>query len=138
MFQALPQSNGQRANAQNVSFQTLYGGQFTLSTQLIILIYPVIQSQSVTCHKSETTIRPQELTSPTDVRSEQNKKYNVHNSVVLSPNRFFGSMKIIDTFCNFFINCAACTIHSKGTPDKNTNTAYYLFCSKIKINYHYY
>ena len=31
-----------RANARNVGFQTLYGGQFTLSTQLIILNYPVI------------------------------------------------------------------------------------------------
>ena len=30
------------ANAQNVSFVTLYGGQFTLSTQLIILKYSVI------------------------------------------------------------------------------------------------
>ena len=33
-----------RANARNVSFETLYGGQFTLSTQLIILNYPVIIS----------------------------------------------------------------------------------------------
>ena len=29
------------ANARNVSFKTLYGGQFTLSTQLIILNDPV-------------------------------------------------------------------------------------------------
>ena len=34
----------QRAKARNVSFKTLYGGQFTLSTQLIILNYPVILS----------------------------------------------------------------------------------------------
>ena len=33
-----------RANAQNVSFKTLYGGQFTLSTQLITLNYSVILS----------------------------------------------------------------------------------------------
>ena len=31
----------QRANIRNASFQTLHGGQFTLSTQLIILNYPV-------------------------------------------------------------------------------------------------
>ena len=31
----------ERANARNVSFQTLYGGQFTLSTpQLLTLNYP--------------------------------------------------------------------------------------------------
>ena len=30
----------QRPNARNVSFETLYSGQFTLSTQLIILNYP--------------------------------------------------------------------------------------------------
>ena len=30
-----------RVNAWNVSYATLYGGQFTLSTQLIILTYPV-------------------------------------------------------------------------------------------------
>ena len=44
MFQALalPQSNGRRANVKNVSVETLYGGQFTLSTQLIIPNYPVI------------------------------------------------------------------------------------------------
>ena len=34
---ALCQSLWQRANAQNVSFKTLYGGQFTLSTQLRLL-----------------------------------------------------------------------------------------------------
>ena len=32
-------SEWRRANARNVSFKTLYGGQFTLSTQLIILNY---------------------------------------------------------------------------------------------------
>ena len=32
----------QRANAQNISFKTLYGGQFMLPTQLIIPIYPII------------------------------------------------------------------------------------------------
>ena len=31
-------------NARNVCFETLYGGQFTLLTQLIILNYPVILS----------------------------------------------------------------------------------------------
>ena len=35
------QSLWRRANARNVSFLTLYGDQFTLSTQLIILNYPV-------------------------------------------------------------------------------------------------
>ena len=40
-----------RANARNVSFQTLYGGQFTLSTQLITLNYPVILS-----HQCSTTV----------------------------------------------------------------------------------
>ena len=30
-----------RANARKVSFETLYGGQFTLPTQLIVLTYPV-------------------------------------------------------------------------------------------------
>ena len=33
-----------RADARNFSFETLHGGQFTLSTQLIILNYPVIFS----------------------------------------------------------------------------------------------
>ena len=33
-----------RANTRNSRFETLYGGQFTLSTQLIILNYPVILS----------------------------------------------------------------------------------------------
>ena len=32
-----------------MSFETLYGGQFTLSTQLIILNYPVIRSVPVFC-----------------------------------------------------------------------------------------
>ena len=31
-----------RANARNVGVETLYGGQFTLSTQLVILTYPVV------------------------------------------------------------------------------------------------
>ena len=31
-----------RANAQNVSFETLYGVQFTLSSQLIIIIIIII------------------------------------------------------------------------------------------------
>ena len=39
-----PSSERRRANARNVSFKTLYVGQFTLSTQLIILNYPVILS----------------------------------------------------------------------------------------------
>ena len=33
-----------KANVWNVNFETLYSGQFTLSTQLIILNYPVILS----------------------------------------------------------------------------------------------
>ena len=41
--QSLP-SPWRRANARNVSFLTLYGGQYTLSTQLIILNYPAILS----------------------------------------------------------------------------------------------
>ena len=40
-----------RANAQNISFETLYSGQFMLSTQLIILNYPVILS-----HWCNTTV----------------------------------------------------------------------------------
>ena len=46
MFQALAlhQSKRQRAGTQDISFKALYGGQFTLSTQLIILNYPVILS----------------------------------------------------------------------------------------------
>ena len=44
-----------RANARNFSFETLHGGQFTLSTQLIILNYPVIFSfQRSTTVSSET------------------------------------------------------------------------------------
>ena len=40
-----PPSEGiMKANTGNVSFKTLYSGQFTLSTQLIILNYPVILS----------------------------------------------------------------------------------------------
>ena len=41
----------QRANARNVSFKTLYGGQFTLSTQLIIL-----NNRSILSHRRSTTI----------------------------------------------------------------------------------
>ena len=37
----LPQSLWYKANARNVSFLTLKGGQFTLSTQLRVLNYPV-------------------------------------------------------------------------------------------------
>ena len=37
---ALRQSELRRANARNVSFETLYGGQFTLLTLLIILNSP--------------------------------------------------------------------------------------------------
>ena len=33
-----------KANVRNVNFETLYSGQFTLPTQLIILNYPVILS----------------------------------------------------------------------------------------------
>ena len=39
------------AYAQTVIFETLYGGQFTISTQLIILNYPVILS-----HRRSTTV----------------------------------------------------------------------------------
>ena len=41
---ALCQSEGLSANARNVSFETLNGGQFTLSTQLMILSYLVVLS----------------------------------------------------------------------------------------------
>ena len=41
----------QRAGTWNVSFETLYGGQFMLSTQLIIPNYPVILS-----HWCSTTV----------------------------------------------------------------------------------
>ena len=40
-----------RASARNVSFETFYGGQFRLSTQLIILNYPIILS-----HRRSTTV----------------------------------------------------------------------------------
>ena len=40
-----------RANAQNVSFVTLYSGQFTLPTQLIILNYP-----DILFHPRSTTV----------------------------------------------------------------------------------
>ena len=40
-----------KASARNVSFVTFYGGQFMLSTQLIILNYPVILS-----HRRSTTV----------------------------------------------------------------------------------
>ena len=41
----------QRAKARNTSFKTLYDGQFTLSTQLIALNYPVIIS-----HRRSSTV----------------------------------------------------------------------------------
>ena len=47
----LLQSISRRADAQNVCFETLYVGQFTLSTQLIILNYPVILF-----HRHSTTV----------------------------------------------------------------------------------
>ena len=40
-----------RANTRNVSFETIYVGQFTLSTQLIILNYLAILS-----HQRSTTV----------------------------------------------------------------------------------
>ena len=43
---------GQRTNTPNVSFETLHGGQFTLSTHLILLNYPFNPGSS------EPTIRP--------------------------------------------------------------------------------
>ena len=48
---ALRQSHRRRANARNVSFKTLNGGQFTLSTQSITLNYPVTLS-----HRRSTTV----------------------------------------------------------------------------------
>ena len=39
---ALRQSLWRRANVRNVSFVSLYGGQFTLSSQLMILNYPIL------------------------------------------------------------------------------------------------
>ena len=42
-----PYSLGRRANARNASFETLHGGQFTLSTQLIILNYPVFYNRRI-------------------------------------------------------------------------------------------
>ena len=47
----LCQSDKRRARARNVNFETLYDGQFTLSTQWIILNYPVILS-----HRRRTTV----------------------------------------------------------------------------------
>ena len=49
MFRALAlrQSDWRRAKARNVSFEILYGGQFTLSTELIILNYPTNFSNSI-------------------------------------------------------------------------------------------
>ena len=43
------QSLCRRANARNVSFSILYGGQFTLSTQLIIQNYLVIRGVDAGC-----------------------------------------------------------------------------------------
>ena len=40
----IPQFTLKRAKTQNVSFETLYGGQLVLLTRLIILNYPVILS----------------------------------------------------------------------------------------------
>ena len=48
---ALCWSKWWRANTRNVSFEILYGGQFTLSIQLIVLNYPVILS-----HWQRTTV----------------------------------------------------------------------------------
>ena len=42
------------ANALNVSFETLYGGQLTLSTQLTILNYPVILSTYAAPHATDS------------------------------------------------------------------------------------
>ena len=47
-------SERRRANALNVSFETLYGGQFTLSTQLTILNYPVILSTEAAPHATDS------------------------------------------------------------------------------------
>ena len=48
-----PNRSDEGLNARNVSFKTLYSGQFTLSTQFIILnyVYPIILS-----HKRNTTV----------------------------------------------------------------------------------
>ena len=39
---ALDRSDDERTNARNVSFGTLHGGQFTSSTQSVILNYPAL------------------------------------------------------------------------------------------------
>ena len=45
-----------RADAQSASFETLYGGQFTLSPKLMILNYPdILSHQRNTTVSSETT-----------------------------------------------------------------------------------
>ena len=53
MFRALDlrHSLWRRADARNASFETFYGGQFTLSTQFIVQDYPVILS-----HRRNTTV----------------------------------------------------------------------------------
>ena len=49
----------QRANTPKISFKTLYGGQFVLSTELIILNYPVILSHRHSARVSLETDIPQ-------------------------------------------------------------------------------
>ena len=72
-----------RANTRNVSFETLSGGQFTLSTQLIIPNYPVILSHLTQHHSffsnlllfkktlpclSQTSLTPSPQVQPTGVQ----------------------------------------------------------------------
>ena len=42
--------------------------------------------------------------------------YVTYISVMFSPNRFLGSMKVPDWFCYIFINFTVCTLHGKWTP----------------------
>ena len=74
---ALCQSLWRRAEAQNVSFSTLYGGQSTLSTQSIILKLPCY-TLPPTQHHSFFRNLPPLLTELLPVFRERNRDYSWH------------------------------------------------------------
>ena len=75
------QSLWRRANARNVSFFTLYGGQFTFSTQLLTLTkLPAILSQRRSATVSLETYPPLFLSGPTCF-NEYGSKLNTGNLI---------------------------------------------------------
>ena len=67
-----------RANARNVSFETLYDGQFTLSTQLITPNYLVIIS-----HRRKTSLCYKEISTKTETLKNCDGQFTVSTQLII-------------------------------------------------------